>query len=212
MNSDMITQITQFLQNMNEQFQQDHSEFVSVKTEVIGVEQENKEEEKDCCPICLDELKDVGLVTLECSHKMHLTCFQIFTKTRTGKKCPLCRGAIEQPPLPRRMRNLGQTPPPPSPMFQRLPEVRPRWMEELEERTIREFRPSLSQTRILSVFGGTNEINRRIIQRRLRRNGVTITDSTVTTNLSILFGNRYLLRVRRGWYQLNPERIWHVQN
>jgi len=46
---------------------------------------------EDVCSICLDEIKEEECKKLECSHNLHLNCYQKLLFTPGQKKCPLCR-------------------------------------------------------------------------------------------------------------------------
>ena len=65
-------------------------------TNLLTITQQSEEIEKDTCPICLDDIENKGFVNLDCNHKIHLACFLVLIKTRTGKKCPLCRDTIDK--------------------------------------------------------------------------------------------------------------------
>ena len=57
--------------------------------------QQDQQDQQDYCSICLEELENVGLVTLRCGHKLHLTCYTTLVSNRNySKKCPLCRDNI----------------------------------------------------------------------------------------------------------------------
>ena len=61
--------------------------------ETVKPEQPRKQE--DCCSICLEELTIVGLATLRCGHKLHLTCYTTLISMPVGRRCPLCRDVIQ---------------------------------------------------------------------------------------------------------------------
>lgn len=71
--------------------------------------------EESECPICYNELKDVDVVTLDCTHKYHFKC--IFQWSTQSNQCPMCRCDLQkgrnpqnrllsQPILPRRQRSF----------------------------------------------------------------------------------------------------------
>ena len=49
---------------------------------------------KKCC-ICLDKMKDKGIVTFDCGHTVHLQCYINCLKNDTIF-CPMCRQKIKQ--------------------------------------------------------------------------------------------------------------------
>jgi hypothetical protein len=55
--------------------------------------------EQDACCICLDDLENNGIATLECGHTIHLNCFMEFmlcnSRHSNNNKCPLCRTIIQ---------------------------------------------------------------------------------------------------------------------
>ena len=42
------------------------------------------------CPVCLENIEEVGYIVFNCGHKMHSDCFQIYLNTSLNS-CPLCR-------------------------------------------------------------------------------------------------------------------------
>lgn len=46
-----------------------------------------------CC-ICLEDLKEKGIVILDCGHIIHMSCFMELLKHDTIF-CPMCRGKIK---------------------------------------------------------------------------------------------------------------------
>lgn len=45
------------------------------------------------CPICLDNIKENGIVILNCKHQIHLKCYMEGLK-HAIVKCPLCKKNI----------------------------------------------------------------------------------------------------------------------
>ena len=51
---------------------------------------------QQCCCICLDMIdkEHTNHDFACCKGKMHKTCFQLFSKSKTRYKCPYCRGKL----------------------------------------------------------------------------------------------------------------------
>jgi hypothetical protein len=73
-------------QDNNEINQDNSEENIEMKTK--------KQKINDCCPICLNEMKDINIVTTSCNHRF---CFQcLMDSCKIKNNCPLCRKEIEQ--------------------------------------------------------------------------------------------------------------------
>jgi len=52
-------------------------------------------QEKETCPICLDEIKENNFSVTECGHKFHTSCLLISIKS--NNTCPMCRNKLTEP-------------------------------------------------------------------------------------------------------------------
>ena len=48
------------------------------------------------CPVCFKTLNEKGVVTMECSHQMCITCFTKWARKKNT--CPCCRAEFAEPP------------------------------------------------------------------------------------------------------------------
>ena len=73
--------------NENNETNQDNvEENIEMKTK--------KQKINDCCPICLNEMKDINVVTTSCNHRFCFKCLMDSCKIKNN--CPLCRKEIEE--------------------------------------------------------------------------------------------------------------------
>ena len=89
-----------YMYNYEYNYEAELEKAIALSLEVMVMEEEEVEEEveekveevevENCC-ICLTEMKDKGVMTLDCGHTMHINCFMSLIKTASGKRCPLCR-------------------------------------------------------------------------------------------------------------------------
>lgn len=184
--------------------------------QVLDEVKEEVKEEPDCCPICLDTLKEVGVVTLECGHKMDLQCFLSFQNTQTGRRCPMCRRNIrnEPEPAPRRIRNRFQEilddfliedsdSEDDEPILP-INDFIPRRLLNINrpDRPARQpapFRQNQTQRRIMEVMSN-HYITTSIVQSRIQRNHQRFyVNGTLTSNFAILCREGLLTRRRNQW-------------
>ena len=231
----MMNQITSILNRLNilESNQQKPKSNLSIDDNVIDVNINpslpvvNPPPEPDVCPICLDVMGDNGLVTLDCGHKMDLSCFLIFIQTQTGKKCPICRTRINHPP--RRRFNPELIDPifniPPLPMLIDdgiplqeliLPDLQIFNIRHNRHRRHRPIRPNpppvvnpqpfrlnQTQSRIINVMG-SHHLPTSVIKNRINRTYTRLYSSgCLTTNFGILVTNGYLVRRGNSWRKIN---------
>lgn len=52
-------------------------------------------QEKESCPICLDEIKEKNFSVTECGHKFHTSC--LLTSIKSNNTCPMCRNKLTEP-------------------------------------------------------------------------------------------------------------------
>ena len=95
--------MSMLLQNIFPSFESDEETESDNEEPLIQRVQQNQnqshnhqEEEKDSCPICMEEFNSVNILTFNCGHKIHFSCYmEYFTSTAlNNQKCMLCRGEI----------------------------------------------------------------------------------------------------------------------
>ncbi len=149
-----------------------------------NIECEEKKEEVDNCPICLEELTNVGVVNLGCNHKIHLNCFEIFRRSNVGRNCPLCRTNINSQIIPDSDSDSDSD-------SGFIPSFVPRNVPVVRNVPRDRFVFNDTHREILRVFGN-HTLPIQVIKNRCDRNGFRRTIGTHRINLNMLSRHGYL--------------------
>ena len=148
-----------------------------------NIECEEKNEEVDNCPICLEELTNVGIVNLGCNHKIHLNCFEIFRRSNVGRNCPLCRTNINSQIIPDSSSE--------SDLDSDSGDLQVRFIPVVRNVPRDRFVFNDTHREILRVFGN-HTLPIQVIKNRCDRNGFRRTIGTHRINLNMLSRHGYL--------------------
>ena len=193
-----MNQITSILRRLN--YLEQQSNIVPIIQSSLTIEPQSSisiesgiqlQEEPDNCPICLEEITDSGMVSLECSHKLHLRCYSQMIRLPVGRSCPLCRADIQQPQNGSRIIHRNQH-------RHQEPGIHLHYSEPVQL-----VRRTLCMEQIITVMGN-HPLPINVINRRITRNGSRrpYAIQTVRNNLNMLITNNEVARIGNDYLKL----------